>query len=48
MTSVVFVKYNSHWDENNVYIDNESRSILVFISISYVGLLERYYLRLLS
>ena len=36
----VFVKYNSHWDENNIFIDNESIGILVFMSMSYDDLLE--------
>ena len=37
---IVFVKYNGHWDENNVYTCKESMSVLVPMSTSYVGLLK--------
>ena len=37
---IVFAKYNSHWDENNIYIDNESINSLVSMSTSYVDSLE--------
>ena len=26
---LVFIKYNGHWNENNIYIDNESVGVLV-------------------
>ena len=37
---LVFVKCNGHWNENNVYIGNESVDVLVPMTISYVGVLE--------
>ena len=37
---IVFVKYNGHEHENNVYICKESTCILLPMSTSFVGLLE--------
>ncbi|KAL2456764.1 uncharacterized protein Fot_55700 [Forsythia ovata] len=36
----VFLNYNGRWDENNRYVDNETKEILVSLGTSYVGLLE--------
>ena len=40
---IVFIKYNRRSNENNVYIDNESVGILIFMSISYIGLFEKLF-----
>ena len=37
---IVFVKYNGPWDENNIYIINDSLGILVLMSTSYVDFLK--------
>ena len=37
---IVFVKYNGRWDENNVYIVNDSLGVLIPMSTSYADLLE--------
>ena len=37
---IVFVKYNGRWDENNVYIANDSLGVLIPMSTSYVDLLK--------
>ena len=37
---IVFVKYNGRWDENNVYIENDSLGVLIPMSTSYADLLE--------
>ncbi|KAL2534497.1 zinc finger protein [Abeliophyllum distichum] len=36
----VFLNYNGRWDENNRYVDNETKEVLVPLGTSYVGLLE--------
>ena len=36
----MFVRYNSRWDQNNLYVDHETMSVLVLSGTSYIGLLN--------
>ena len=37
---VVFVRYNSRWDQNNLYVNHKIMGVLVPRGTTYIGLLN--------
>ena len=36
----VFIKYNDQWDNTSWYVGSEMKGIMVFLTVTYVALIE--------